>query len=87
MQIPVCSSEKIVPCANYINTVDIAGCLRPCSGVSITNIAKSEVETGLDDLSSMSSSIVGSYNNYKIRTQYASGFTGKKDTEKEGSEG
>ena len=69
-----------------MNTVDIASCLRPCSGVSVTNIAKSEVDTGLDDLSSMSS-IVGSYNNYKIRTQYASGFTGKKDTEKEGSEG
>ena len=53
--------------------VDTAGCLKPCSGLVVTGVTKSEVNKYLENTIPM----YEAYNQYKKATTSPSGFNGK----------
>ena len=59
-------------CVNKIK-VDSSECLKPCSGLIITTLSKSEKEVVLDK----SFPIFEDYDNYKKITEFPTGLQGK----------
>ena len=59
-------------CVNNIK-VDTSGCLKPCSGLIVTSVIKSDKNRNLEELLPY----VDDYVNYKKITKYPVGFDGK----------
>ena len=62
MQDPICSSKDL-ECVERINT-ETSNCLKPCSGLIVSSLSKTELKHNIDDLLQFTRS----YNNYKVVT-------------------
>ena len=69
----ICSSFEELECMNKTR-VDTSGCLKPCSGLIITTLAKSEQKSNWMDFFPITT--VNDYNKYKRKTGYPSGEEG-----------
>ena len=65
VQDKICISVSEMECVNTIK-VDASNCLKPCSGLIITSLSKSEMDRKLDKFSA----VIDEYNNYKKLTDY-----------------
>ena len=69
----ICSSFEELECLNKTR-VDTSRCLKPCSGLIITTLAKSEHKSNWLDF--FPTTIVNHYSKYKRETGYPSGKEG-----------
>ena len=71
IQEPLCTFHEL-ECVNKMK-VDTSSCLKPCSGLIVTSLIKSDSEKKLENLLPN----YAAYNKYKKITQYPSGSDGK----------
>ena len=71
IQEPLCTFHEL-ECVNKIK-VDTSSCLKPCSGLIVTSLIKSDSDKKLENL--LPDYVA--YNKYKKITQYPSGSDGK----------
>ena len=71
VQEPVCASNKI-KCIRNIKVVT-SSCLKPCSGITVNSLFKSEQTKNLEKLFPL----YQAYNRYKKVTPYPQGYDGK----------
>ena len=68
----VCSPQKIVECVDKI-PVDTSSCIKPCSGLIVTSLFKSEKSK---DLELLYPRLWRPYNNFKKNSTYPPGLIG-----------